>query len=597
MGKTKKVQIRSFSRHFLSVFSLQVCFVMLSMFSNAQTATGDTGYSWDLVNNGELVVSSTEDTYNDFDISFPCVIEVPSWATNRADSSANYYLYFAEHHGEYIRMKWAENITGPWYTYNTPGQGGNGIDLHGVMDFQADSYRFPESNPDGWREDWSRGGGHVAAPDIFLDEENQIFIMAFHGKVDMEPIVMDDGDDSKFRHTNFVAFSKDGLNFNDPETGGGQSGVWGPDSLSFGPLEMQGLYQGELIQRTVNIGETYGRFFTLDGKLHLCSSQGILSRPANSSKPWSMPDVSKDKFEKWWVAQNEPSDIWKNDPLCQPLEDGGERYQSIISSWFASTHFRDHPNNPYPGHSVIQGEAKVNHPEIVKLSEDRFEVYIYIRMDGLPEYAIEDPFRALMRVELDASDPDWNNWEVAKNSEGDFIMDVVCTPEAIKAAVETANGGDVDGRFYADPVSMGVPGVITVDGEKYCFIGFKSSDINPDFEHSEGQIACIKLLEPTINPVHIQEEDYETLSEQSVNIYPNPLNQELLSIQLDGFHNLNNVEVRITNLLGQTVYSNTTPGSSKIVINTNGLFKSSIYLVTVKSGESIVTTKLVVESQ
>ena len=166
MEKAKKVQINSKNRHFLSVFALQVFFIMASMFGKAQTGSVNDGYTWDLVNNGELVVSSTEDTYNNFDISFPCVIEVPSWAPNRAHPSANFYIYFAEHHGEHIRMKWAENITGPWNDYNTPGQGGNNIDLEGVLDFRADSYRFPGSNPDGRREDWSIGGGHVAAPDI-----------------------------------------------------------------------------------------------------------------------------------------------------------------------------------------------------------------------------------------------------------------------------------------------------------------------------------------------------------------------------------------------------------------------------------------------
>jgi hypothetical protein len=83
--------------------------------------------------------------------------------------------------------------------------------------------------------------------------------------------------------------------------------------------------------------------------------------------------------------------------------------------------------------------------------------------------------------------------------------------------------------------------------------------------------------------------------EQAVNIYPNPLNQDLLSIDLTGFKDLSNTNIIIRNLLGQTVYHVKAPYKENIVINTKGLLKSSIYLITVQSAQSIISTKLIVE--
>ena len=48
-------------------------------------------------------------------INGPSLIRVPNWIprANRAHPSAVYYLYFGDHAGDYIRMAWAEEVTGP----------------------------------------------------------------------------------------------------------------------------------------------------------------------------------------------------------------------------------------------------------------------------------------------------------------------------------------------------------------------------------------------------------------------------------------------------------------------------------------------------
>tara|TARA_B100000809_G_scaffold127796_2_gene125931 strand:- start:7300 stop:9933 length:2634 start_codon:yes stop_codon:yes gene_type:complete len=78
-------------------------------------------------------------------------------------------------------------------------------------------------------------------------------------------------------------------------------------------------------------------------------------------------------------------------------------------------------------------------------------------------------------------------------------------------------------------------------------------------------------------------------------MYPNPLYKDLLSIDLSGIKELSTIEVRITNLIGQTVLSMTTHNEQSIKIHTNDLLKSVMYIVTVKSGESVYSEKLIVE--
>ncbi|MDA3824123.1 MAG: T9SS type A sorting domain-containing protein [Bacteroidales bacterium] len=86
-----------------------------------------------------------------------------------------------------------------------------------------------------------------------------------------------------------------------------------------------------------------------------------------------------------------------------------------------------------------------------------------------------------------------------------------------------------------------------------------------------------------------------TSQEQSVNIYPNPLSGRILSIDLLGFDAKDRIDVKITNLMGQTIYSNSIQKGDHLEIDANSLFKNGIYLVNVKSGQSIVTKKLIVE--
>ena len=44
-------------------------------------------------------------------IAGPSLIRVPEWLPNPL---GRYYLYFADHRGTYIRLAYADELTGPW---------------------------------------------------------------------------------------------------------------------------------------------------------------------------------------------------------------------------------------------------------------------------------------------------------------------------------------------------------------------------------------------------------------------------------------------------------------------------------------------------
>jgi hypothetical protein len=105
-------------------------------------------------------------------INGPSLIRAPSWLTNRLGA---YYLYFAHHSGKYIRLAYADRLEGPWKIHE-PG-----------------SLQLKEA---------PGCTGHIASPDVHVDEARREIRMYFHG-----PSKAQKGQKS------FVAVSKDGLSF------------------------------------------------------------------------------------------------------------------------------------------------------------------------------------------------------------------------------------------------------------------------------------------------------------------------------------------------------------------------------------------------
>lgn len=83
-------------------------------------------------------------------INGPSLIRVPDWVRNPL---GRYYLYFAHHDGRYIRLAYADAPGGPW-TMHEPG----------VLPLETSHF-----------------AGHLASPDVHVDDEQRRIRMYFHG--------------------------------------------------------------------------------------------------------------------------------------------------------------------------------------------------------------------------------------------------------------------------------------------------------------------------------------------------------------------------------------------------------------------------------
>jgi hypothetical protein len=156
-------------------------------------------------------------------IAGPSLIRVPDWVGNRL---GNYYLYFAEHHGSYIRMAYADMLQGPWTIY------GPGTLTVEQVRTQAARQACPYDG---------EGTRHIASPDVHVDHVGRKIRMYFHVKL-ADPYV-------RWKHQSGVAASADGIEFT---------------------LENSG-----------PIGEPYFRVFAFDGFYYAVAAHAQLHRSSD----------------------------------------------------------------------------------------------------------------------------------------------------------------------------------------------------------------------------------------------------------------------------------------------------------------------------
>lgn len=113
-------------------------------------------------------------------INGPSLIRVPDWVE---DPLGKYYLYFAHHHGSFIRLAYANRLEGPWKILEG-----------GVLPLE-ETPTYDGSDRD-----------HVASPDVLVDHEHQQIRMYYHG--DPRP-----GREDLPYQMSYVAVSEDGLHF------------------------------------------------------------------------------------------------------------------------------------------------------------------------------------------------------------------------------------------------------------------------------------------------------------------------------------------------------------------------------------------------
>jgi hypothetical protein len=97
-------------------------------------------------------------------VNGPTVIRVPDWVDRPL---GRYYMYFANHVGEFIRLAYADSIAGPWRVYEP-----------GVLHVRNTSFFRPQPDP---KETLADFYTHVASPEVLVDSVNRRLVMWVHG--------------------------------------------------------------------------------------------------------------------------------------------------------------------------------------------------------------------------------------------------------------------------------------------------------------------------------------------------------------------------------------------------------------------------------
>ncbi len=122
-------------------------------------------------------------------INGPSLIRVPEWIEG---ALGRYYLYFAHHHGSFIRLAYADDLAGPW-TIHEPGS----LHVDHTACNELEGTRFDQNM-------------HIGSPEVQVDDESRQIRMYFHCPVFVEGT---DPPNDRRRQRTFVATSTDGLSF------------------------------------------------------------------------------------------------------------------------------------------------------------------------------------------------------------------------------------------------------------------------------------------------------------------------------------------------------------------------------------------------
>jgi hypothetical protein len=94
----------------------------------------------------------------------PSIIRVPQWVK---EPLGRYYMYFAHHKGQHIRLAYADSVRGPWKVYEP-----------GVLKVSKTAFFRPQPDPVNSPE---FAYTHVASPEIYVDNAHKKILMWVHG--------------------------------------------------------------------------------------------------------------------------------------------------------------------------------------------------------------------------------------------------------------------------------------------------------------------------------------------------------------------------------------------------------------------------------
>ncbi len=212
-------------------------------------------------------------------LSGPSAIRLPDWLPRwrRADRSARYYLYFADHDGAYLRLAWAAKLAGPWT-------------LHGVGSEVPPGARGVLDLGDARGLDAGDGLGavdHIASPHVEIDHARRRFLLYFHAPKSLQGVF------TGVQHS-FLAISPDGLVFDSPELRSRGEGL-----------------------RPVILADAYLRPFRYLGGLLGIGNRGSLYQALDPALPWERFGRPAER-EAWVLLAGR-----ERNPLMNDLRDAG----------------------------------------------------------------------------------------------------------------------------------------------------------------------------------------------------------------------------------------------------------------------------------
>ena len=232
-------------------------------------------------------------------IQGPSLIRVPKWI---ADPLGQFYLYFADHKGAYIRLAYADQLSGPWRIHE-PGALQLADSKFPVEKQQAqgeirdnyDNLKLPHS------AELERSTPHIASPDVHVDSGGQRIVMYYHGL------------ESWGKQSSRVAFSKDGINFdaNDEILGSSYLRVV-PFSDRFLGHTMPG--------RFYESAKWEGPF--IEQKRHFnqnCRHSALLSVGETLFVFWTEVGIAPEHIKVSWFNQSLPYWSWKQNDVGELL--------------------------------------------------------------------------------------------------------------------------------------------------------------------------------------------------------------------------------------------------------------------------------------
>jgi hypothetical protein len=202
-------------------------------------------------------------------INGPSLIRVPDWVPHPL---GRYYLYFAHHAGESLRLAYADHIEGPWKIYE-PGA------------LQLKDQKAVEN--------------HVASPEAVVDEASHQIYLFYHGWVPGHKTVSDAGEFWD-RQCSSVAVSSDGIHFRPLNT------IVGPSYLRVFAHGGQwfAINESGVLQHAARLGDRFEPVTQLIGpdiiaavdpaRLHEPGATPADQRPATGDHRYTMRHVGVD---------------------------------------------------------------------------------------------------------------------------------------------------------------------------------------------------------------------------------------------------------------------------------------------------------------